>query len=226
MKRVLSRCLRSQMLGLTIVAATAGCKTTQAAVDVSAPTAIPAGFAGKIDPDGSTTLYLQDLELVIETRNHRSHDTGLIWEGGIAPPFFLPIFFPVGRVSSEYDEEDSDGPLTISLAFAPEVAGFTFAPDASWVRLDDGGSRSPAEFMGPAQASCAGVWTKSNAGREYALPPGTKTCFVLRFPLRIPPEARFLLGFTGLSLHGDPTPPFELSYAKFSGCPFSGCQVD
>ena len=46
---------RHLTLGIAVVVAIAGCRTFQAAVDVSAPTVIPAGFAGKIDPDGSTT---------------------------------------------------------------------------------------------------------------------------------------------------------------------------
>lgn len=210
-------------LGIAVVATITGCRTFQAAVDVSAPTAIPAGFAGKIDPDGSTTLYLQDLELIIEARNYQPHDTGLIWEGGIAPPFFLPIVIPVGRVSSKYDGGDSGGPLSISMTLAPEVAGFTFDPGAPSVTLDDGSALSSAEFIGPAEASCAGVWAKAEPGREYPLLPGRKTCFVLRFPLHTSPETSFRLNFTGLSLHGDPTPPFELSYARFSGCPSSRC---
>lgn len=214
---------RHLTLGIAVVVAIAGCRTFQAAVDVSAPTAIPAGFAGKIDPDGSTTLYLQDLELTIEARNYRPHDTGLIWEVAIAPPFFLPIPIPVGRVSTKYDAGDRGGPLTLSMTLAPEVAGFTFDPGAPSVTLDDGSAHSTVEFIGPAEASCAGVWAKTEAGQEYPLPPGKKTCFVLRFPLQATPETSFLLSFAGLSLHGDPTSPFELNYAKFSGCPFSGC---
>jgi hypothetical protein len=184
---------RSLMFGIAIVVAIAGCKTTQAALDVSAPTAIPVGFVGKIDPDGSTTLFLQDLELIIESRNHRPHDTGLIWEGGFV--YFLPIVFPVGRVSTTY-EEDSGGPLTLSLTLAPEVAGFTFDPAAPSVDLGDGSAHSAAQFIGPAEASCAGAWAKAEAGREYPLLPGKKTCFVL------------------------------LRYAKFSGCPFSVCALE
>ncbi len=215
---------RHLKIGIAVVAVIAGCRTFQASVDVSAPTAIPAGFAGKIDPDGSTTLYLQDLELVIEARNYRPHDTGLIWEGGFL--YLIPIVFPVGRVSTTYEEGASDGPLTISLTLAPEVAGFTFDPGAPGVTLDDGRPHSTAEFIGPVEASCAGIWAKTEASKEYPLPPGKKTCFVLRFPIQASPETSFQLSFTGLSLHGDPTPPFELSYGKFSGCPFSGCAVE
>lgn len=215
--------LNGLMFRVAIVAAFAGCTTMQAAVDVSAPTAIPAGFAGKIDPDGSTTLYLQNLELIIEARNHRPQDTGLIWEGGLL--YFIPIVFPVGRVSTTY-EENSGGSLTVWTMLAPEVAGFSFNPAAPSVTLDDGSARSTTEFIGPAEASCAGAWAKFEAAREYPLLPGKKTCFVLRFPLQASPETSFLLSFAGLSYHGDPTPAFELSFAKFSGCPFSVCAVE
>ncbi|HET7692678.1 MAG TPA: hypothetical protein VFM44_06300 [Gemmatimonadota bacterium] len=217
---------RHLKIGIAVVASIAGCRTTQAAMDVSAPTAIPAGVAGKIDPDGSATLYLQDLELIIEARNYRPHDTGLIWDVAIAPPFFLPIPIPVGRVSTTYEEGASDGPLTISLRLAPKVAGFTFHPGAPSVTLDDGRTHSTAEFIGPAEASCAGIWAKTEDSTEYPLLPGKRTCFVLRFPLHASPETSFLLSFRGLSLRGDPTPTFELTYGKFSGCPFSGCAVE
>jgi hypothetical protein len=216
--------LRGLTFGVAIVAAVAGCRTMEAAVDVSAPTAIPEGFAGKIDPDGSTTLYLQDLELIIEARNHRPHDTGLIWEGGFL--YFIPIVFPVGRVSTTYDEENGGGPLTVSMTLDPEVAGFTFEPAGPAITLHDGSTHSAAEFLGPDEVSCAGVWAKVEPGRKYPLLPGRKTCFLLRFPSQASPETSFLLSFTGLSLQGDPTPAFELSFAKFSVCPFSSCAVE
>lgn len=82
----------------------------------------------------------------------------------------------------------------------------------------DGGSALPAvEFIGPAETSCAGGWAKAETSRGYALLPGKWTCFVMRFPLQASPETGFLLTFSGLYVHGDPVPPFDMSYAKFSG---------
>ena len=66
-------------LGIAVGAVIAACRTMPTAVDVSAPKAIPAGIAGKIDPDGSTTLYLPDLDVKIEVRNHRPQETDLAW---------------------------------------------------------------------------------------------------------------------------------------------------
>lgn len=105
-------------------------------------------------------------------------------------------------------------------------ARITFDPAAPSVTLHDGSSHPAAEFIGPDEVSCAGVWAKAEPGREYPLLPGRKTCFLLRFPPQASPETSFLLSFTGLSLHGDPTPAFELSFAKFSVCPFSGCAAE
>ena len=39
----------------------------------------------------------------------------------------------------------------------------------------------------------------------------------MRFPLQASPETSFLLTFSGLYVHGVPMPPFDMSYAKFSG---------
>src|SRR5512134_1467196 len=121
--------------GMAIVVVTAACRTVPAPVAVSAPRAIPMEFAGKIDPDGSTTLYLPDLDVIIEARNHRPENSGLIWDAippGV-PPFFLPIPIPVGRYSSRFDDSDSEGSLTIAMSFVPRDEGFTFDPQATVV---------------------------------------------------------------------------------------------
>ena len=212
-----SNCHRRLTLGIAIVVIGA-CRTITVPTDVSAPKVIPVGLAGKIDPDGSTTLYLSDLDVVIQARNHRPQDTGLNWELLVAPPFFLPIPIPVGRrVSEEVGHGDSGGPLTISIRFLPKEGGFTFHP-GNPVVTPDGGSALPAvEFIGPAETSCAGPWAKAEASQGYALLPGKMTCFVMRFPLQASPETSFLLTFSGLYVHGNPMPPFDMRYAKFSG---------
>lgn len=205
-------------VGIAIVALIAACRTITVPTDVSAPKAIPGNIAGKIDPDGSTTLYLSDLDVVIRARNHRPHEMGVIWEFPLFVPFLLPVPIPVGRrVAEEIDHGDSGGPLAISMTFVPKQGGFTFNPGNPLV-TPDGGSALPAvEFIGPAEASCAGAWARAETSRGFALLPGTKTCFVMRFPLQASPETSFLLTISGLYVHGDPVPPFAMSYARFSG---------
>src|SRR5688500_18122247 len=144
-------CHRRLTLGIAIVALIAACKTITVPTDVSAPKVIPEEIAGKIDPDGSTTLYLSDLDVVLQARNHRPQETGLIWDFPLfATPLFLPIPIPVGkRVSEEVGHGDSGGPLTISVTFLPKGGGFTFNP-ANPVVIPQGGSALPAvEFIGP-----------------------------------------------------------------------------
>lgn len=72
--------------------------------------------------------------------------------------------------------------------------------------------------MGPADAACAGVEEEIDAlPRAYDLPPDLVTCFVLRFPVRASPDVRFRLLLAGLSAQGEPIPPLELRYLRFSG---------
>lgn len=208
-------------LGMAIVAIIAACRTVPAPVTVSAPRDIPMGLAGKIDPDGSTTLYLPDIDVVIEARNHRPEKRGLIWDAippGV-PPFYLPIPIPVGRYSSRYDDSDSEGLLTIAMSFVPKYEGYTFDPQATVVIPDGDRGLTPVQFLGPAQGSCDGVWANAATRQGYPLVARRKTCFVMRFPWLASPETRFLLRFSGLSLRGDPVPPFDVSYAEFLGNP-------
>lgn len=205
-------------LGIAIVALIAACRTITVPTDVSAPKVIPGGIAGRIDPDGSTTLYLSDLDLVIQVRNHRSQEVGLIWDFPLFAPFLLPIPLPVGRkVAQEVPPGDSGGPLTISMTFLPREGGFTFDPGTLAVTPEGGNVVPAVEFIGPIETSCTGAWAKAETSRGYSLPPGNRTCFVIRFPLHASPETSFLLNFSGLYVHSDPIPPFDMNYAKFSG---------
>lgn len=212
---------RHSRLAMVVVAVIAACRTVPAPVTVSAPRAIPMGFAGKIDPDGSTTLYLPDIDVIIEARNHRPEKSGLIWDAippGM-PPFYLPIPIPVGRYSSRYDGRGSQGLLTIAMSFVPKHEGFTFDPQATVVIPDGDSGLSPVEFIGPDQGSCDGAFANAATSQGYPLLPRRKTCFVMRFPLLASPETSFLLRFSGLSIRGDPVPPFDVSYAEFLGNP-------
>ncbi len=214
----LGHCHRRLTLGIAVLALSAACRTITVPTDVSAPKVIPGGIAGKIDPDGSTTLYLSDLDVVIQARNHRPQETGLIWDFPLMVPFLLPVPIPVGRrVAEEVGPGGSDGRLAISMTFLPKKGGVTFHPGNPVVTLDGGSALPAVEFIGPAEESCAGAWARTETSREYALLPGKRTCFVMRFSLQASPETSFLLTFSGLSVHGEPVPPFDMSYAKFSG---------
>lgn len=60
------------------------------------PTVIPDGVLGRIDADGSTTLYMEGWDLKIAVQNQRSYVRGSRWDLGViatlgepAPPIDL-----------------------------------------------------------------------------------------------------------------------------------------
>lgn len=184
--------------------------------DVSAPEVIPAGIKGKIDPDGLTTLYLEDLDVEIEVGNYRQRDTHVEW--GLLPlfPFFLPIPMPA-TVASDTSSSEVGGPHQIFLTFNPSEQGFIFNPETVTVTLDQGSAVSMVAFMGPVNESCVGEWGVLEAGRDFNLTPQEATCFGLRFPLQTSPNIAFRLSLSGLSREGQPVTPIELRFVRFSG---------
>lgn len=208
-------------LALAATVFAGGCKTMPVPVPlyVSAPQVIPAGVHGKIEPDGSTTLFLEGLDVEIEVRNQRAGRTGLEW--GLIPvpfpPFLVPIPTSVTRPPESIDPSDGN-PLSIVLKLLPRGEGFALRPEEVGV-IPDGGSRlAMVAVTGPGDDSCAGVERDPEmASQEFALPSGSVTCFVLEFPIHISPDVGFRLNLSGMSTHGEPLPPVELRYLKFAG---------
>ncbi|HYO47988.1 MAG TPA: hypothetical protein VEY33_15020 [Gemmatimonadota bacterium] len=184
--------------------------------DVSAPEAIPQGVLGKIDPDGSTTLYLEDLDLRIAMRNHRPYQVKSKWGFGFLL-FPMPLILPVPARVAEPSSSEAAVPHVIFLTFDPREEGFTFDPGAVTVTSDDGADLSMEAFIGPVDGSCTGTWAGSETVREFALNSLETTCFGLQFPMQISPDIGFHLNLSGLSQHGEPTLPLALRFAKFSG---------
>jgi hypothetical protein len=206
---------RVLIFSLTLGAVLLGCGTVHVPFDVSAPEAIPQGVLGKIDPDGSTTLYLKDLDLRIAVRNHRPYKVRSKWQFGLLL-FPIPILPVLDRVA-EPSGNEAPVPHIIFLTFDPREEAFTFDPGAVTVTPDDGAALSMEAFIGPVDESCTGTWAGSEAAREFELDSLEATCFGLQFPMQSSPETGSRLNFSGLSQHGEPTVPITLRFARFSG---------
>lgn len=183
--------------------------------DVSAPTVIPDGVLGRIDSDGATTLYLEGLDLKIAVHNQRSYERGSRWEFGLVP--FFPIILPTVVQETRPTENEELSPLVIFLSFDPRDEGTLFNPDSVMVDPNDGTVQSMEAFKGPADGACAGAWVGSESSRDFELPRGQTTCFVLQFPMQSSPDVPFGLHLSGLTRLGEPTPPVEFRFIKFKG---------
>jgi len=209
----------SLALALAVGGVIGACRTMPVALDVSAPQVIPAGVLGKIDPDGSTTLFLDGMDLEIEVRNHRSGRTRLGWEliPVPFPPFLLPIPTSVPEVAEKADAENGL-PLLLFLKLVPRAEGFVFEPGEVTVTPDEAGALRMTAVTGPTDDSCMGVESATDAVPQvFDLPPHVVTCFVPRFPVRASPDLGFRLSLSGLSTQREPIAPVELRYLKFSG---------
>ena len=184
--------------------------------EASAPQEIPAGVLGKIESDGVTTLFLEDLDLRISAGDRRSYGVRSRWEFSLLI-YPLPMIIPSRTREAEPAGESDLLPHVILLEFRPREEGFGFHPDSVRVVPDDGLARSIEAFIGPADPSCSGDWSAPESSRHYALPPGEPSCFVLRFPTQGTPEVAFRPYVSGITRLGEPTPPMELRFGKFTG---------
>jgi hypothetical protein len=184
--------------------------------DVSAPTVIPDGFLGRIDADGSTTLYMQGWDLKIAVQNQRSYVRGSRWDLGVVL-FPLPMIIPTIKQDVNPPEDRDLSPLVVFLHFHSRVEGLVFYPDSVRVLPDDGQAESMKAFIGPADLPCSAAWESPEASREFVLPPGEPGCFVLQFPTQGSPDTGFQLHLSGIATSGEPTPPIDLHFAKFTG---------
>jgi hypothetical protein len=184
--------------------------------DVSAPTVIPDGVLGRIDADGSTTLYMEGWDLKIAVQNQRSYVRGSRWDFGIIL-FPFPMIIPTVVQEAKPTQDQGLLPLVVFLRFDSREEGLLFSPDSVRVDPDDGPIQSMEAFKGPADGGCGGVWVESESSRDFVLPPGQTTCFVLQFPLQSSPDVKFGLHLAGLTRRGEPIPPVDLRYVKFKG---------
>jgi len=88
--------------------------------EVSAPAVIPDGVLGRIDADGSTTLYMDGWDLNIAVQNQRSYVRGSGWDLGVVL-FPLPMIIPT--IAPE-----------VNPLWPPRKPDFTFTCRASHVR--------------------------------------------------------------------------------------------
>jgi hypothetical protein len=201
-------------IGIVLLA----CASVQVGIpyDVSAPTVIPGGVLGRIDSDGATTIYMEGLDLKIAVQNQRSYERGSRWDFGLVL-FPFPMIVPTVVQEARPTENEELSPLVVSLTFDSREEGTLFNPDSVTVDLDDGTVQSMEAFRGPADGACGGAWVGSESSREFELPRGQTTCFVLQFPVQISPDVHFGLHFSGLTRLREPTPPVELRFIKFKG---------
>jgi hypothetical protein len=191
------------------------CAPAHVPFEVSAPAAIPPGVLGKIDPDGTTTLYLDDLDLNIAMRDQRLHQVKTDWQFALVP-FLLPIVFAPVRTTVAADSANRV-PHVMVLNFRPREEEFSFDPQGVRVTFDEGNEYRAETFIGPVNESCTGGWIAVDASRDFALPAGETSCFVLQFPIESSPAMGFRLYLTGLLRDGETTQPLELRFARFSG---------
>ena len=184
--------------------------------DVSAPTVIPDGVLGRIDSDGSTTLYMEGWDLKIAVQNQRSYVRGSRWDLSVVL-FPLPMIIPTVAQEVNPPEDRGLSPLVVFLHFHSRVDGLVFYPDSVRVLPDDGQAESMKAFIGPADLTCSTDWESPEASREFVLPPGEPSCFVLQFPTPGSPDTGFQLHLSGIATSGEPTPPIDLRFAKFTG---------
>lgn len=183
--------------------------------NASAPSVIPDGVLGRIDSDGATTLYMEGLDLKIAVQNQRSYERVSRLRFGLVP--FFPIILPTVEQEVRPIETEEPSQLVIFFSFDPREAGNHFNPDSVMVDPDDGIVQSMESFKGPADGACAGAWAGSESSRDFELPRGQTTCFVLQFPMQYSPYAHFGLHLSGLSRLGEPTSPVDLRFIEFKG---------
>lgn len=209
-------CARAVSLAAGVVLLACASAPPRVPFEVSAPEAIPPGMLGRIDPDGSTTLYLEGLDLVVAVRNDRSGQAGWSWGLGIFP-YTFPFIFPVAERTITAPDSANPVPHVIALNFRPREKGFRFDPRGVNVTFDDGLEHLAMTFTGPVGESCTGSSVPSEAGRPFALPAGKASCFLLRFPVSSHPGRRFRMHLSGLSRDGETIQPLELRFARFAG---------
>lgn len=184
--------------------------------DVSAPTVIPDGVLGRIDADGSTTLYMDGWDLKIAVQNQRSYVRGSGWDLSVVL-FPLPMIIPTIAPEVNPPADRDSSPLVVFLHFHSRADGLVFYPDSVRLLPNDGQAASMNAFIGPADLPCNADWESPEASREFVLPPGEPSCFVLQFPTLGSPETGFQLHLSGIATSDEPVPPIDLRFAKFTG---------